>query len=103
MSGQGLGDLACNERARNATVQDEPNEIGTEVPRLVKQPQCFARYPALERRRPRRHQRQVECDHGRACQCGRVTRSVDHHPVNVPGGLEAFMVDGVADELDRIE
>src|SRR5260370_41922540 len=45
-----LGDLARYERAGSATVQDEPrNEMGTEVPRLVKQPQCLGRRPAVER------------------------------------------------------
>src|SRR6266446_4324526 len=50
MFGQCPSDLARNERAGNATVQDEPrNELGTEVPRLLKQPQCLARCPAVKR------------------------------------------------------
>src|SRR6266849_2301594 len=50
MFGQCFGDLARNEGAGNATVQDEPrDEPGTEEPCLVKQPQCLARRPAVER------------------------------------------------------
>src|SRR6266849_11184698 len=46
-----LGDLACNECAGTATVQDEPrNKLRTEALRLVKQPQCLGRSPAVERR-----------------------------------------------------
>src|SRR6266849_2093139 len=38
MFGQRLGDLARNERAGSATVQDEPrNKLGTEAPCLLKQ------------------------------------------------------------------
>jgi hypothetical protein len=45
----GLRDLARNERAGGTTVQNDPgNEMGTEVLRLLKEPQCLARYPAVE-------------------------------------------------------
>src|SRR5260370_28397068 len=52
-----LGDLARNERAGSAAVQDEPcNKLRTEALPLVKQPQCLGRSPAVEWRWLRRHQ-----------------------------------------------
>src|SRR5260370_26983659 len=48
--GQCLGDLARNERAGSATVQNEPrNELGTEALSLLKEPQRLHARPAVER------------------------------------------------------
>src|SRR5258708_2496269 len=50
MFGQCPSDLARNEQAGNATVQNEPgNKLGTEALCLLKQAQCLSRRPAVER------------------------------------------------------
>src|SRR6266852_685158 len=99
-----LGDLARYERAGTATVQDEPrNKLRTEALRLVKQPQCLGRGPAVERRRLRRHQRQIGCEHRGANKCCDPGRSVDHHMIDVAGDLRGFNMERIAGEREHIE
>src|SRR5712675_211623 len=99
-----LGDLACNECAGTATVQDEPrNKLRTEALRLVKQPQCLGRSPAVERRWLRRHQRQIGCEHRGANKCCDPGRSIDHHMIDVAGDLTGLNMERIAGEREHIE
>src|SRR5882672_10428376 len=99
-----LGDLARDERTGTATVQEEPrNELGTEALRLVEQPQCLGPGPAVERRRLRRHERQIGCEHRGANKCCDPGRSVDHHMIDVAGDLRGLNMERIAGESEHIE